>query len=109
MQPAGQTPVAMAPTKPSRMGLGTRLLFRWCCALLPKQVVVSKKIGIVLVALGLLGLVWGGFTYTTREKIVDVGPIHATRDKTHHIPLAPVAGAVVLVGGIVLLVATKKA
>jgi hypothetical protein len=38
-----------------------------------------------LIALGLFGLAWGGFTYTTREKVVDIGPIHATRDKTHNV------------------------
>jgi len=69
---------------------------------------VNKALGIVLVALGLFGLAWGGFTYTTREKVVDIGPIHATRDKTHHVPLPPIAGAVALIGGIVLLVVRRK-
>jgi hypothetical protein len=41
--------------------------------------------------------------------VVDIGPIHATRDETHRVPLPPIAGAVALVGGIVLLVAGKKA
>jgi hypothetical protein len=68
-----------------------------------------KVAGIVLIALGLLGLAWGGFTYTTREKVIDVGPIHATRDETHHVPLSPVAGAVAVAGGIALLLAGKKA
>jgi len=63
----------------------------------------------ILVALGLFGLAWGGFTYTTREKVIDIGPIHATRDKTHHVPLSPIAGAVALVGGIALLLTGKKA
>jgi hypothetical protein len=69
---------------------------------------VNKTLGIILIALGLLGLAWGGFTYTTREKVLDVGPIHATRDKTHEVQLPPIAGGVALVGGIVLLVAGKK-
>jgi hypothetical protein len=69
---------------------------------------VNKTLGVILIALGLAGLVWGGFTYTTREKVLDVGPIHATRDKTHNVPLPPIAGAVALIGGIVLLVAGKK-
>ena len=63
----------------------------------------------ILVALGLFGLAWGGFTYTTREKVIDIGPIHATRDKTHHVPLSPIAGAVALVGGVALLLTGKKA
>ena len=69
---------------------------------------MNKTLGIILIALGVFGLVWGGFTYTTREKIVDVGPIHATRDKKHNVPLPPIAGAVALIGGIVLLVAGRK-
>lgn len=69
---------------------------------------MNKTIGIILIVLGLFGLAWGGFTYTTREKVVDIGPIHATRDEKHTVPLPPIAGAVALVGGIVLLVASKK-
>ena len=68
---------------------------------------MKKTLGLVLIALGLVGLVWGGFTYTTNEKVVDIGPIHATREKTHNVPLTPIAGAVALIGGIVLLVAGK--
>jgi hypothetical protein len=69
---------------------------------------VNKVLGTILIALGLFGLAWGGFTYTTRETVVDIGPIHATRDKTHSVPLPPIAGAVALIGGVVLLVARKK-
>ena len=69
---------------------------------------MNKTLGIILIALGLFGLAWGGFTYTTQEKIVDIGPIHATRDEKHNVPLPPIVGAVALVGGIVLLVARKK-
>ena len=65
---------------------------------------VRKTIGVILIALGVFGLAWGGFTYTTREKVVDIGPIHATRDEKHMVPLPPFAGAVALIGGIVLLV-----
>jgi len=70
---------------------------------------MSKTFGMILIALGLLGLAWGGFKYTTREKVIDIGPIHATRDETHHVPLPPIAGAVVLIGGIALLFAGKRA
>jgi len=75
---------------------------------------VNKTLGMILIGLGLFGLAWGGFTYTTKEKVVDIGPIHATReihatrDKTHNVPMPPIAGAVALVGGIVLLVASGK-
>lgn len=68
---------------------------------------MNKTLGVTLCALGLIGLAWGGFTYTTTEKIVDIGPIHASREKTHNVPLPPVAGALALIGGIVLLVAGR--
>ena len=70
---------------------------------------MNKTLGLILIVLGLAGLAWGGITYTTREKVLDVGPIHATRDQTHSVPLPPIAGALALVGGVVLLVAGKKA
>jgi hypothetical protein len=69
---------------------------------------MKKILGIILIALGLFGLAWGGFTYTTRQKVVDIGPIHATRDITHNVPLPPIAGAVALVAGVVLLLADGK-
>ena len=69
---------------------------------------MTKILGTVLIVLGLGGLAWTGFTYTTKEKIVDIGPIHATREKTHNIPLPPIAGAVAFAGGVVLLLAGRK-
>ena len=68
-----------------------------------------KIFGMILIALGLFGLAWGGFTYTTREKVVDIGPIHATRDETHHVPLPPIVGAVAIVAGVGVLLAGKRA
>jgi drug/metabolite transporter (DMT)-like permease len=70
--------------------------------------VINQVLGIVLIVLGLAGLAWGGFTYTTRQKVVDVGPIHATRDKNHTVPVPPIVGAVALIGGVVLLAQGKK-
>ena len=69
---------------------------------------MNKTLGIILIGLGLFGLAWGGFTYTTREKVVDFGPFHATREEKHDVPLPPIAGAVALIGGVVLLVAGKR-
>ena len=69
---------------------------------------VNKALGMILILLGLFGLAWGGFTYTTKEKVVDIGPIHATREKTHNVPLPPIAGAVALIGGVVLLAAGRR-
>ena len=67
-----------------------------------------KSLGVILIVLGLTGLVWGGFSYTTRETVVDIGPIHASRDKTHNVLFPPVAGALALIGGIALVVARRK-
>ena len=64
---------------------------------------MNKVLGLVLIVLGIIGIAWGGFTYTTQEKVIDVGPIHATREKTHNLPIPPIAGALALIGGIALL------
>lgn len=69
---------------------------------------MNKTLGMILIVLGVVGLAWGGFSYTTREKVVDIGPVDITRDKTHSVPLPPIAGAVALVGGIALLMTGKK-
>jgi drug/metabolite transporter (DMT)-like permease len=70
---------------------------------------MNKTFGIILIALGLCGLAWGGFTYTTQEKVVDIGPVHATRDQTHNVPVAPIAGILAVIGGILLLAMPRKA
>jgi hypothetical protein len=69
---------------------------------------LNKTLGLILIGLGLVGLAWGGFTYTTREKVIDIGPIHATRDEKHTVPLPPIAGGLAVAAGIVLLIAGKK-
>jgi hypothetical protein len=69
---------------------------------------MNKLIGIALIIVGLVGLAYGGLTYTTRESVVDIGPIHASREKTHSLPFPPIAGALALIGGIVLVVTSKK-
>ncbi|MGB8495327.1 MAG: hypothetical protein WCE53_13085 [Candidatus Acidiferrum sp.] len=66
-------------------------------------------IGILLIVLGGLALAYQGFTYTHREKVLDVGPIHATADKQDHVSIPPMLGGLALVGGIVLIfVGAKK-
>ena len=66
-------------------------------------------IAIILIVLGVALFAYQGITYTTREKVVDIGPIHVTSEKTNTIPLQPIIGVIALVGGIVLLVVgTKK-
>jgi uncharacterized membrane protein len=65
-------------------------------------------IGVLLIALGIIAFAYQGISYTTREKVVDIGPIHMTADKTRTLPLTPVVGVVALAGGIALLVLGSK-
>jgi hypothetical protein len=60
-------------------------------------------VGAVLIILGVLALAYQGITYTTREKVIDLGPIKATVDKEKSIPLPPIIGALALAGGVVLV------
>jgi uncharacterized membrane protein len=65
-------------------------------------------LGIILIAVGIAAFAYQGITYTTREKVVDVGPLRMTAEKTRTIPLTPIAGALALAGGIALLVTGSK-
>ena len=64
----------------------------------------TSLIGIILIVIGIVALAYQGITYTTREKVIDLGPIQVTADKTKTLPLPPIVGGIALVGGIVLLV-----
>ncbi|RPI77385.1 MAG: DUF3185 domain-containing protein [Desulfobacteraceae bacterium] len=65
-------------------------------------------LGIALIVLGIVAFAYQGLTYTTREKIVDIGPIQMTAEKKKTIPLPPIAGGIALAGGIVLLILGNK-
>jgi len=69
---------------------------------------VLKTVGIVLIVLGIVALIFGGISYTKKENVIDVGPIHATAEHKKTIPLSPLLGAVSLIGGVILLVAGGK-
>ena len=58
--------------------------------------------------LGLIIIIWGAFGFKTRDKVVDIGPIHATKETTHHVPYGPIAGAIVLIGGVVLVASGRR-
>jgi len=64
--------------------------------------------GILLVVLGALALAYHGISYTRQEKVLDVGPIHATKDTQEQIPLPPILGGLALLGGVGLLVAGAR-
>ena len=67
-----------------------------------------KAIAVLLIVLGAVGLAYGGFTWTSREKVVDLGPLQVTQDKTRSLPLPPIAGGICLVAGVLLLVSAGK-
>lgn len=64
-------------------------------------------IAILLIVIGGAMLAYQGFTYTTREKAVDLGPIQITAEKQHYVDLPPVIGGLLLAGGIVMLIRSK--
>ncbi len=67
-------------------------------------------VGIILIAIGIIALAYGGFSYTKREKIIDAGPLQVSADREKTVPFPPILGGICLVGGIVLvLVGNKKA
>ncbi len=67
-----------------------------------------KLIGVLLIVFGLVALVLGGIRYTTRETVVDIGPVKATADKEHNIPLSPIVGLAAIAGGIACVVAGSR-
>ncbi len=67
----------------------------------------TTLVGILLIILGVVGLAYPRISYTTREKIVDLGPIEATKETKKSVPLPPVLGGLSLAGGVILLVASK--
>jgi hypothetical protein len=68
----------------------------------------ASLIAIVLFIIGIISLAYQGFTYTTQKKVVDIGPIQATKQEHKTIPLPPIIGVIALVGGAVLLVADRR-
>jgi hypothetical protein len=68
----------------------------------------NTLLGIILIIIGIVAFAYQGITYTTREKVIDIGPIQVSADKTKTIPLPPIVGGIALVGGIVLLVTGNK-
>ncbi len=65
-------------------------------------------IGVLLIVIGIIALVYQGITYTSRETVLDIGPMHATADRQKTLPLSPVLGVVALAGGVVLVVAGMR-
>jgi drug/metabolite transporter (DMT)-like permease len=69
---------------------------------------MQKTIGLLLIVVGGVMLIWTGFSYTRREKLVDAGPIHISTDRQESVNWPPYAGGILLVAGIVVLAVWKK-
>jgi uncharacterized membrane protein YidH (DUF202 family) len=62
-----------------------------------------KLIGVLLIIFGVVALALGGIRWTTREKVLDIGPVQATTEKHHEVPLSPIVGIAAVAGGIALV------
>jgi hypothetical protein len=82
-------------------------------AVLPFSEYVEMKIGtlvgLVLIALGAIGLIYGGITYTKNRSTVELGPIEMTAEEKETIPLPPILGGILLVAGIAVVLGTRRA
>jgi hypothetical protein len=66
-----------------------------------------RLLGIVLIVLGLVGVIYGGISWTTKDTILDAGPVEISTTKRESVPLPPIVGALLLVAGAVLVVKGK--
>jgi len=71
--------------------------------------VMNRLLGIILVVLGQAGVIWGGFAWTTHKMLVDIGPLHATQNVRHELPMPPVIGVMALAAGAALLLMGRRA
>jgi uncharacterized membrane protein HdeD (DUF308 family) len=67
-----------------------------------------RLVGIVLIVLGIVALAYQGITYTTHKKVLDIGPIQATKEERNTIPIPPILGVLALVGGVVILATDRR-
>ena len=69
---------------------------------------MNRSIGIILIVIGAAMLMWTGFTYTKKEKIIDAGPIQVSADRQKTVDWPPYLGGVILIGGIVIIASSRK-
>jgi UDP-N-acetylmuramyl pentapeptide phosphotransferase/UDP-N-acetylglucosamine-1-phosphate transferase len=67
-----------------------------------------RLLGIILIVAGVLALIYGGIQYTSRDKVVDLGPLQVSADQKHNIPLPPIVGGLALVAGIALVLTDRR-
>jgi len=69
---------------------------------------MNRTIGIALIIIGAVMIIWTGFTYTKKEKIVDAGPIQISAEKEKTVNWPPYLGGILLIGGIVIVATARK-
>jgi uncharacterized membrane protein len=69
---------------------------------------MNKTIGILLIVIGAAMLIWTGFTYTKKEKIIDAGPIQVSADREKTVNWPPYLGGLLVIGGLVIVATSKK-
>jgi uncharacterized membrane protein len=67
-----------------------------------------KLLAIALIAIGIIAFTYQGIHYTSRDNVVDLGPLHVTAERSHTLPLPPIVGAIALAGGLALLFMTGQ-
>lgn len=67
-----------------------------------------KTFGIILLILGIIMLIWSGFTYTKKEKVIDAGPVEVSTDKQKSVNWPPYAGGILVVGGLIMAIAANR-
>jgi len=67
-----------------------------------------RLLGVVLIVLGIIALAYQGVTYTTHKKVLDIGPIQATKEEHNTIPIPPILGVLALIGGVVILATDRR-
>ncbi|WP_295671543.1 hypothetical protein [uncultured Mucilaginibacter sp.] len=69
---------------------------------------MNRTIGIALIIIGAVMIIWTGFTYTKKEKVVDAGPIQISADREKTVNWPPYLGGILLIGGIVIVATARK-
>ena len=69
---------------------------------------LTKTTGFVVLVLGIIMLLFSGFNYVTTEKVVDIGPVKINKEKNHTVQWSPIAGAALLISGLVIVAISKK-
>ena len=65
-------------------------------------------VAVILIIVGVTALAYGGFSFTTKEKVAEIGPLKLEKEKTRSFPLPPVVGVVSLIGGVALLMVSRR-